>query len=109
MTSRLIGLRLARAGHNHPAGYHKRDKRQAHEALAILGSANRRKLTAADKTRADDRARTVFGGRRYAPWLCVCTAMAGSFRKGWISDDFFREVVVPTVNKGLSAVAALKC
>jgi len=106
--SRFLGLRLARAGYNDPARYHERHEKEALEALAILERANAGRLRATDKKSADDYARTVFGGRRYAPWLYVYAAMAGSFREGWIPDNFFGEIVVPTVNKRLSSVTGLK-
>jgi hypothetical protein len=49
---------------------------------------------------ADVYARDVFGDARYAPWLQAYTAFNGSFREGWIPDNYYGSVVVPKL-KGL--------
>jgi hypothetical protein len=95
-------------GYYDPVRYNARHKKEAFEALTILANANASKLSEADKRRADEYATSVFGSREYAPWLYVYAAVAGAFRTGWIPDNFFGAVVVPTVNKGLGYVTGLK-
>ena len=108
MMGRLLGVRLARVGYHDPIRYNKRHEKEAREALTILESANSSKLSATNKRRADQYATKVLGGREYAPWLYVYAAMAGDFRDGWIPDNFFGAVVVPSVNKHLGYVTGLK-
>lgn len=108
LTSRLLGVKLAPVYYNDPALYHRRHEKDALEALEILETSNSSKLSATHKRRADEYAMAVFGGREYAPWLYVYAAMAGDFRNGWIPDNFFGEIVAPTVNKRLGYVTSLK-
>lgn len=49
------------------------------------------------KAQADDYAGDVLGSRSHAPWLYVYSAIAGEFREGWIPDDYYMAVVLPTL------------
>lgn len=48
----------------------------------------------------DEYAVDVFGWRGYAPWLYFYGAVCGSFKEGWIPDNYYGKVVVPRM-KGL--------
>ena len=50
----------------------------------------------------------VLGSRWYAPWLIVYSALSGTFREGWIPDNYYRNIVSPTINGTVGQVAALK-
>ena len=106
--ARLVGVRFARVRYGDPIRYHARHEREALEALEILATENSRELSPANRRRADEYAEAVFGGRKYAPWLHVYTAMAGEFRDGWIPDNFFGHVVVPLLNQRLGPLTAIK-
>lgn len=77
--------------------YHQRHRR---EALGLLHSIESQsgKTDPALLRKASDYAGDVFGGRDYAPWLHVYTAIAGKFREGWIPDNFYGLFVVPRIN-----------
>ncbi|MGV3652411.1 MAG: sugar-transfer associated ATP-grasp domain-containing protein [Devosia sp.] len=48
----------------------------------------------------DDYAIAVFGSRVFAPWLYLYTSVAGTFREGWLPDNYYGTVVVPRINAG---------
>lgn len=45
-----------------------------------------------------DYATDVLGWKGYAPWLVTYTAAAGTFREGWIPDNYFGRIVLPHIN-----------
>ena len=47
---------------------------------------------------ADEYSQEILGWIGYAPWLHVYCAVAGSFREGWIPDNYYGRVVVPRIN-----------
>lgn len=57
---------------------------------------------------ADEYAREVLGNARYAPWLHVYAAVAGSFREGWIPDNYYGLVVDPSKSGEAAKVALVK-
>lgn len=57
---------------------------------------------------ADTYAREVFGDRVYAPWLRVYAAFRGTFKEGWIPDNFYGSVVVPNLQGGYGKISHLK-
>jgi hypothetical protein len=83
-------------------------RKQALKAVALIETFNSQKLSPHQKRLADDYAIQVFGKPKYAPWLYVYTLMSGTFKEGWIPDNFFGKVVVPKVNKELRWVAKFK-
>ena len=78
----------------------------------------KRLLRALEKTRgrpdpislrlADAYARDVFGDSVYAPWLRVYTAFNGTFKEGWIPDNFYGSVVVPSMKGWHGKISSLK-
>jgi hypothetical protein len=66
------------------------------------------KTSRADLDRADAYAREVLGHVRYAPWLYVYSAIAGRFKEGWIPDNYYGRVVVPSLNGGYGRASALR-
>jgi hypothetical protein len=57
---------------------------------------------------ADAYARDVFGDALYAPWLRVYAAFSGTFKEGWIPDNYYGGVVVPSMKGGYGKISALK-
>ena len=57
---------------------------------------------------ADEYAREVLGHSHYAPWLYVYTAIAGTFKEGWIPDNYYGSVVVPKLKGSYGDIADLK-
>jgi hypothetical protein len=83
-------------------------KRKAQQALEVIEKHNSSKLTPALRTLADDYAHEVLGGREYAPWLYVYAAVSGTFKEGWIPDNYFGKFIVPRVNSGLGPMTEVK-
>ncbi len=61
-----------------------------------------------DLKRADAYARDVLGHSCYAPWLHVYSAVAGRFKEGWIPDNYYGRIVVPSVNGKYGRTSNLK-
>ena len=57
---------------------------------------------------ADTYARDVFGDAVYAPWLRVYAAFSGTFKEGWIPDNYYGGVVVPSMKGGYGRISNLK-
>ncbi len=74
--------------------FHFLHKREANEILCQIEK-EKGKLSVQLRKRASEYALDVFGTERYAPWLYVYTAFAGTFKEGWIPDNYYREIVVP--------------
>lgn len=82
--------------------YDAQHARLAYAALRGLERHNAQRLSGPHRKLAYEYARDVLGSADYAPWLYVYTAMNGSFREGWIPDNYFGRVVVPKINHGLN-------
>ncbi|MFL9936379.1 sugar-transfer associated ATP-grasp domain-containing protein [Paraburkholderia sp. RL18-103-BIB-C] len=54
-------------------------------------------------------AQDVFGDAVYAPWLRVYTALNGTFKEGWIPDNYYGAVVVPRIKGCYGKISALRC
>ncbi len=46
---------------------------------------------------ADSYACEVLGSKIYAPWLYVYSALKGTFKEGWIPDNYYGQVVAPKI------------
>jgi hypothetical protein len=87
--------------------YHRGHKKEAARALASIES-HKGKLTPATRKQAEDYAESVLGWSGYAPWLHVYSAVAGTFRPGWIPDNYYGKVVAPAVQGPYGEVSMLK-
>ena len=56
----------------------------------------------------DSYAIDVLGGRNFAAWLYVYSAVAGRFKEGWIPDNYYGSVVLPRIKGGYGKVSSLK-
>jgi hypothetical protein len=56
----------------------------------------------------DEYAVEVLGGRRFAPWLHVYSAVAREFREGWIPTNFYQSTVMHHVQGYYGAISSLK-
>lgn len=88
--------------------YDARHRSDALETVRKIERHTGRRLTKALRRQADDYARSVYGSTRFAPWLYVYTLIHGSFREGWIPDNFLGRIVMPAVNGPLRFVADYK-
>ncbi|MFT4067062.1 sugar-transfer associated ATP-grasp domain-containing protein [Paraburkholderia sp.] len=80
---------------------------QARKVLRLLeekyGKADPANLRLADAYAFD-----VFGDAIYAPWLRVYTAFSGTFKEGWIPDNYYASVVVPHMKGWYGKISSLK-
>lgn len=88
--------------------YHKQYEERALQTLSDLKEQNGQSISAQQKRRSDDYAIEVFGGKEFAPWLYVYTAVQGEFKEGWIPDNFFGKYVFPVLNKELLVLGEFK-
>lgn len=77
--------------------YHKEANLIAKKALNIVET-EKGKTGSSLLRQCDEYANEVLGWKGYAPWLYVYTAISGSFKTGWIPDNYFGKVVIPKVN-----------
>ncbi|NML30360.1 sugar-transfer associated ATP-grasp domain-containing protein [Paraburkholderia antibiotica] len=80
---------------------------QARKVLLVLESRYGR-TDPANLRLADMYARDVFGDPVYAPWLRVYTAFCGTFKEGWIPDNYYGSVVVPHMKGWYGKISSLK-
>lgn len=74
--------------------YHNSHKKAATKALKNIESyrgKTDKKLIALSNEYAKD----VLGSKKYAPWLYVYSAFTGTFKEGWIPDNYYGKVIVP--------------
>jgi hypothetical protein len=86
-------MRLSRATAAVENYYH--DSLQARQLIQSMTS-----LAGGHRSRAlfrqcDEYARDVLGSIRYAYWLKAYTVFAGTFKEGWIPDNYYGKVIIP--------------
>jgi hypothetical protein len=86
------------------------DQTHARQARRVLSSLERAagRLQPHVKRQCEDYAHEVLGSKAYAPWLYVYSAMAGEFKVGWISDNYYGHVVVPRLQGAYGAISNRK-
>jgi len=57
---------------------------------------------------SDEYAGDVLGWKGYAPWLYVYSAVAETFKEGWIPDNYYGRIVVPSLKGDYGKIANLK-
>ena len=53
-------------------------------------------LSPAQRKRIQEYSKDVFGSRRFAPWLELYSAYRGEFIEGWIPENYYMRVLLPT-------------
>ena len=76
--------------------YHEKDR---NNAIEILKSLEREKGKTDTKSirLSTEYAKDVLGGKKYAPWLYVYSAMNGEFKEGWIPQNYYARIVIPKI------------
>ncbi|WP_345815101.1 sugar-transfer associated ATP-grasp domain-containing protein [Paraburkholderia sp. PREW-6R] len=87
--------------------FHRFHRVQARRALQMLEGKSGR-IDPRNLKLADSYAREVFGSVHYAPWLRVYTAFCGTFKEGWIPDNYYGSVVVPNLKGGYGTLSSMK-
>lgn len=86
--------------------YQRRHKREAERILKSIEE-ERGPLSQSISRQCDAYAGDVLGGKEYAPWLHVYSAIAGEFREGWIPDNFYGKKVIPHIKGQYGALSNL--
>ncbi|MGM1057006.1 MAG: sugar-transfer associated ATP-grasp domain-containing protein [Bacteroidota bacterium] len=87
--------------------YHSIHKNAARNVLSNI-EAEKGKTNPKLLKMADDYAINVLGWKGYAPWLYVYSAITDSFKEGWIPDNYYGSVVVPSIKGDHGEVSDLK-
>lgn len=87
--------------------YHARHRAEAAAIVRRIES-YKGKVAAELFRRADAYAADALGWRGYAPWLKVYAAVSGTFKDGWIPDNYYGRVVMPLVNGRYRQIAGAK-
>lgn len=92
----ILGTWLNRALElNEDRHYHSGQKLRARELIESMSSAAGGLGNPALIRRCDEYARDVLGSTKYSPWLQAYAVFTGSFKEGWIPDNYYGRVVVP--------------
>ena len=89
------------------SAYHSRHKTSALKILKNIESDNG-KTSAELIKRCDEYAIEVLGWKGYSPWLYVYSAMSGEFKEGWIPDNYYGKIVIPSIKGDYGRIADLK-
>ncbi|SIT40932.1 conserved hypothetical protein [Paraburkholderia piptadeniae] len=87
--------------------FHRDHAIQAREILRTIEKLHG-KISPTVVRQTDSYARDVFGDAIYAPWLRVYAAVNGSFKEGWIPDNYYGAVVVPRTKGWYGKISTLK-
>jgi hypothetical protein len=87
--------------------YHLKHKLDAYGILKSIESV-KGKLSPKLTKLSDEYAHEVLGWHGYAPWLYVYSAMAQTFKEGWIPDNYYGKVVLPKISADYGKISDLK-
>src|SRR5215217_4605617 len=102
---KTLTKKVISAANNHQ--YHQLHKKQAVQILRQIETV-KGKISLISIKKSNDYAASVLGWRGYAPWLYVYSAIANVFKEGWIPDNYYGKVVVPTMKGPYGGVSGLK-
>ncbi|HTZ08568.1 MAG TPA: sugar-transfer associated ATP-grasp domain-containing protein [Acidimicrobiales bacterium] len=88
--------------------YHALHKRQAWQLIDSMTSRGGLRRDDALFEQCDAYARDVFGSDKYSPWLKAYTVLSGTFKEGWIPDNYYGAVVVERLKGAYGAVSDCK-
>ncbi|MUH35601.1 hypothetical protein D9O36_07100 [Zobellia amurskyensis] len=87
--------------------YHYLQNNLANKALKEIEK-DRGILDTKLKKTANAYAIETLGWKGYSPWLYVYSAIKGSFKEGWIPDNYYGKVVIPTIQGDYGKISFLK-
>lgn len=91
-----IVKKIIRIAQNKSLPYHDGHAYKASQFLKAVES-ERGALSSQLVSECNDYATDVLGGKKYAPWLYVYSAIAGQFKQGWIPINFYGSQVIPNI------------
>jgi hypothetical protein len=75
--------------------YYRYYKQEAYDLIKAMSRASNTPDTSAMFKKCDEYAHDVLGSLEYSPWLKAYSVLAGTFKEGWIPDNYYGEIVVP--------------
>jgi Sugar-transfer associated ATP-grasp len=88
--------------------YHSWHKHQARELIGSMTSLAGGRQSPKLFKQCDEYAKEVLGSRKYSPWLRAYTVFSGTFKEGWIPDNYYGSVVVPKLKGDYGEVSDYK-
>jgi Sugar-transfer associated ATP-grasp len=88
--------------------YHARHRDQALQLIGSMTSLAGRRGNPALFRQCDEYARDVFGSRKYSPWLKAYAVFSGTFKEGWIPDNYYGKIIVPRLSGGYGHMSTYK-
>ena len=73
--------------------YHRYSNKKAYKALKGVESQKSKTDSSLIKM-SDEYAMDVFGWKGFSPWFYVYSAMSGTFKEGWIPDNYYGKIIV---------------
>lgn len=86
----------------------QKHKKSALTALKNIENDTNYKLSTGQKEEIKKYAENHFGSKKYAYWLYVYTAYNQEFKKGWIPDNYYGQIVIPKINNHLASLSGVK-
>lgn len=87
--------------------YHHISNKIAFNALKEIEK-QKGKLISKTRKLSDEYATDILGWKGFAPWLYVYSAVRGSFKEGWIPDNYYGKVVIPKIQGDYGKISFLK-
>lgn len=81
--------------------------RKAHMILKSLAP-EKGKLPNRLRKLCDDYASEVLGWKGYSPWLYVYTLIFGEFKKGWIPNNYYTDIVIPLLKGQYGRLSSMR-
>ena len=103
---RAYGARAKRAAEDYY--YHYEHKQQARHLIDSMTSLAGGRRSPALFKQCDDYAKNVLGSIKYSPWLKAYTVFSGTFKEGWIPDNYYGKVVVPMLGGDYGDMSSCK-
>ncbi len=91
----------------HDRKYYQMAKADALKNLRMVES-KRGKIHRSITKQCNEYAQEVLGSQFFAPWLYAYSAVAGSFKEGWIPNNYYGQVGVPAIKGGYGGSSGLK-
>jgi hypothetical protein len=85
--------------------YHAELNRQALQLVESMTSGAGRSRNSVLFKQCDEYAREMLGSSKYSPWLKAYAVFAGTFKEGWIPDNYYGKVVVPRLEGGYGDIS----
>jgi hypothetical protein len=88
--------------------YHSEQNRQAQQLIESMTSGAGGRQAPALFEQCDEYAKSVLGSVKYSPWLRAYTVLSGTFKEGWIPDNYYGSVVAPKLGGDYGEISNCK-